>query len=156
MQPDKHAVREALLAALREDVGSLERLHGMALDEATGAESKAENKYDTRSLEASYLAAGQGARLLDLRQLLAAVEGWEVRPAGDAAAVFDLVAVGLNAPGAWLLLAPSGGGRRVRVAGADVLLVTPDAPLGRAVLGARADDEVEVTTGDVRVVWAVA
>lgn len=37
---------------------------------STHEESKAENKYDTRGLEASYLAAGQSQRVLEIKETL--------------------------------------------------------------------------------------
>ena len=49
------AVRNALEAELRALVAAA----SLALDEATSEESKAENKYDTRSLKASYLWIGK-------------------------------------------------------------------------------------------------
>ena len=64
---------------LRAQLAALETMVGASRDEATNAESRPENKYDTRALEASYLAAGQGARLADLKQLV----GWIEALSGD-------------------------------------------------------------------------
>lgn len=45
-----------------------------AREAATGADTKAENKYDTRGLEASYLAAGQAEQADDLSRALHLVD----------------------------------------------------------------------------------
>ena len=41
--------------AVRTDVDAMERMVTMSRDEATSDESRPENKYDTRALEASYV-----------------------------------------------------------------------------------------------------
>jgi transcription elongation GreA/GreB family factor len=110
----------------------------MAIDEATSPESKAENKYDTRSLESSYLAAGQGARLVELRRLISVLELPDRQ--------FHLVRVGRAAPGRWYLLLPEGGGRRVTVGGDEVTVITPESPLGASLAGAEEGDEVAAGT----------
>src|SRR5687768_16801821 len=49
------------------------------LDAATHEENKPENKYDTRGLEASYLARAQTQRVLDLKELRNGIDGLRVR-----------------------------------------------------------------------------
>ncbi len=44
-------------------------------------------------------------------------------------------------------MAPAGGGTRLEVGEATVLVVTPASPLGKALVGARSGDEVEVHKG---------
>ena len=50
-----------------------------AHEAATGADTKAENKYDTRGLEASYLAAGQAEQAEELQRGLSALEAFDFR-----------------------------------------------------------------------------
>src|SRR5688500_7983704 len=105
--PSKTDVVEALRQALRAELAQLGRVTDMARDEATSAESRPENPYDTRALEASYLAAGQGERLTALRQLAAWAEvlGAEPRDAVEAGA---LAQVALDEVPQWVLFAPRG------------------------------------------------
>src|SRR5687768_11096256 len=72
--PIKSEVLAELRKILRDELSRLARGTDMARDEATSVESRPENQYDTRALEASYLAAGQGERLEALRLLLAWAE----------------------------------------------------------------------------------
>lgn len=142
----KARVWEAVLAQARGDIAAVEQVTAMAIDEATNAESKAENKYDTRSLESSYVAAGQGERLLSLRRFVSVLEAWE--PAAcQVVGVGALVRldVGLR------LVLPDGGGRRVVVDGEEVVVVTPASPAGQALLGLRAGDGVTLGPAEVEV-----
>ncbi|MCX6118265.1 MAG: hypothetical protein NT027_12040 [Proteobacteria bacterium] len=61
----------ALISAhLKQNLEYLERSASSAKDEATNEESKPENRYDTRALEASYLAGAQEARIAELKSKL--------------------------------------------------------------------------------------
>lgn len=149
MVMDKARVVAAILVQARGDLAAAEQLTAMAIDEATSAESKAENKYDTRSLESSYIAAGQGQRLLSLRRFVSTLEAWTpVR--SEVVGIWALVrlSTGLR------IVLPDGGGRRVVVDGEEVVVVTPASPAGQALLGLRAGDtarqgSVEVEIEDV-------
>jgi transcription elongation GreA/GreB family factor len=132
-------VLAALVALLSDELAVLLQVTAAARDEATSPESRAENKYDTRATEASYLAAGQGERLVTLRHLLAWAES------GTGA----LVQVD---PPAWFLLAPDGGGRVVRVSGVEVRVVTPGSPVGEALAAAAPGDVVRIGPREVEVV----
>ncbi len=49
------------------------------IEAATHEENKPENKYDTRGLEASYLARAQSERVIDLKTLRNGIESLKVR-----------------------------------------------------------------------------
>ena len=146
-----HFDRTTMITGLREGLAqpirALERMVDASRDEATSAESKAENKYDTRATEASYLAAGQGRRLADLRQLAAWVETLS-DTAPHRVALGSVVHVRFeDDTERHLLLAPQGG-IEIDVDRPDgplrIGLVGVTSPMGRALLGAMADDAVEV------------
>lgn len=136
---DKVAVTAAVLALFREELASLDHMTQLARDEATSPESRPENKYDTRATEASYLAAGQGQRLIALRRLVAFLESHD----GSRRALALYALEGEHGP-AWFLLAPDGGGRRVQVGGREVVVVTGESPVGAALAGCREGDEVKI------------
>lgn len=137
--PDRARVIAAVQAALRRELDTLFQMTAMARDEATSAESRPENQYDTRALEASYLAAGQGERLLALERLVAWSETLAPRPF-EVVQTGALVGVGT---GDWVLIAPRGG-LEVPVDGVTVRLVSSVSPLGEALCGLSADDTAEV------------
>lgn len=137
----------ALIEAFAAQLDAAERGAAAAQDEATSAEAKPENKYDTRSVEASYLARGQAERVASLRQILGFV-----RALPSAMGEIDGPAgvgrlVGLHDAGdapSWWFLAPGGGGTVVTVGREEIRVVTPDAPVGAALRGAHVDDEIEL------------
>ncbi len=134
--PWKAAVLDALQCALQQALDTALLGAERARDEATHAETRSEGKYDTRGLEASYLAAGQGARVMELRQALGGLHG----VTHDAAAVGSLVRVS----GTWYFLLPSAGGATVTVDGEEVRVLTPRSPLGEVLVGLAPGDEVEL------------
>ena len=107
------------------------------------AEARAENPKDTRGLEQSYLARGQAQRVTELATGVAAVEALALRVFGPGDPVAMSALVSIEEEGAlqhWFI-APAGGGN---VLAGEVAVVTPSSPLGKALLGRRVDDEVEI------------
>ncbi|MCO4746003.1 MAG: transcription elongation factor GreAB [Proteobacteria bacterium] len=147
----KADVIEALLATLCSERDGLARMTQAARDEATHGESRPENQYDTRALEASYLAAGQGQRLIELGQLI----GWLELAGADC----DVVRVGAlleleSDAGAarWLFVAPAGG-TRLHLDGKTVDVISPASLFGRALAGLEAGDSAEVVGPRGRSEW---
>jgi transcription elongation GreA/GreB family factor len=152
---NREQVLEALIASLRAELDAAQHMVQMSLDEATHRESKAENKYDTRSLEASYLASGQGARVLALRRLVTWAESTS-SAAPTRAALGSLVTLEDDETRTmWAILLPDGGGHRLTVGGRELVVLTPDSPLGRALLGLEADEECEVHAKGGKRTWTV-
>lgn len=152
-------VVQGLRALVRDTLATSLAIAAAARDEAAHAESKAENKYDTRATEASYLAAGQAVRVASLQRLAAFFDqlGADVLVDDAVAGLGALVGVE-DAEGAvlWCFLAPDGGGITVAVEGVDVRIVTRDSPLGAALVGAAVGDGVEITqprAQELTVVW---
>jgi hypothetical protein len=141
----KADVVAALLRLAREELAALEQMMQMSRDEATSPESRPENQYDTRAIEASYLAAGQGQRAIALRRLVGFLEAQPEAPQ-----LFGLE--GAAGP-AWYLLAPDGGGRRIRVGERDIVVVTAASPVGAALQASREGDVLRIgASGEFEVV----
>jgi hypothetical protein len=139
-------MKSALLENIRMELkASLERLAKSAMDAhaaATDPGSKAEGKYDTRSLEASYLAQGQARQVDELAAAVRAFEAFTLRDFTmeepiDAGA---LVEVEMQGEISWLLLAPAAGGMVIEQDGQEITLLTPASALYRKLLGMRAGD----------------
>ena len=142
----------ALRARVEADLASLVSSQRDAQSSAVHAEARAEDDKDTRAIESSYLARGLAERVALLSNEVAALRALHPRRFGDddAISVGALVEVRVRAGSMHYFIAPVAGGVRVRVGDATVTSVTPTAPLGRALIGQRADDEVEVETPDGR------
>lgn len=146
---NKTALRSAILLQLRQELVTQTNAAVMARDEAISEESRAESKWDTHSQEAAYLAEGQ-ARLAG--EIGASIELYSTLPFPDFSAT-DSIAVGAivelePASGAArkrsaYFLGPRAGGIEVTVDGTTLLVLTPQSPLGRQLLGKHVGDTVQ-------------
>lgn len=133
-------------AELRARLDRLSRAAFEAHAAATDPGSKAEGKYDTRSLEASYLAAGQARQVDELAEAVRIFEtfvlpDFAVDDAIDAGA---LVEVELHGETAFFLLVPASGGLVLDYLGDELTLLTPDSALYRKLLGMKTGEELEM------------
>ena len=133
------AILSALEALCQTAIDAAAQAH----DAATDDENVAENKYDTLGLEAAYLAQGQAQRVLELKADLAtfskllAVDYQNI----DSIGLGALVQLKDEAAAEqWFFLAPVSGGLKLPFEKKEIVLVTPLAPLGKTLLGARAGE----------------
>jgi len=143
---DKNQLQQALLHQLGHDLDVLTRAALLARDEATDEESRAESKWDTRGQEAAYLAEGQAKMVQELQD---AITRWRTLPllASDAAATIAMGRVFVLEQSQGPLrgfVGPKAGGVEFTCGGGNYTIVTPSSPLGRAVLGKRAGDFVNL------------
>ena len=145
---DKALVLERLKAILHEQLESATASQRATQQGVTHEESRPENDKDTRAIEASYLARGQAQRVLELSDALARVNSIALRDVapGDPAALGCLVQVEDDDGALWYVVAPAGGGVRLEVDGVTFTVITPDSPVGRALLGRRVGDDVDIKT----------
>lgn len=125
--------------------------------EATHEQSRAENKYDTRGLEASYLARGQSRQAAALEETLVQYQSLTPRRFGgedpvDLGAVFVLEGPGGSST---YFLGPGAGGTEVMVGKEEVTVLTPQSPLGRQVLGRRAGETLRLESGEAPRVFRI-
>jgi GreA/GreB family transcription elongation factor len=145
---DKARVRAALEAQLQQDLAVAVEAQRRTQSGATHEESKPENDKDTRALESSYLARGQAQRVVGLTHDLSTASALELRvfEAATPIAVSALVELDDGEHTAFYFLSPVGGGLTLDVDGVAVRVLTPAAPLGRAMLGQSVGADIEVRT----------
>lgn len=158
--------KQQLLAQLEDQLRALAReAHEAGLAAAAEARTGAtpqEKREDARvAIEYAGLARGQRGRAQRAYRELAEIEGFRIPPPARGApiAVGALVEVEDqdSGEGRTFFLAPAGAGMTLTGPGGDGILtvVTPSSPIGRAVLGKRVGDIIDVTVaGDVRE-WAI-
>ncbi len=140
----KSLLRDAVIAQLRTELARQTVAANLARDEAISEESQPENKYDTHSQEAAYLAEGQARLAAEIEANLALFAALPLPDFGpdDVIALGALVELGARGGSTWYFLGPRAGGLELRVDGRNILLVTPQSPLGRELVGRRKDDIV--------------
>ena len=110
--------------------------------EATHEQSKAENTYDTRGLEASYLARGQSKQAAEIQDAIAAFQKLDARRfgAGEPIDVGAFVELETNGEFAAYFVGPRAGGTEVLHDKREVLVITPQSPLGEQLMGRKQGD----------------
>jgi transcription elongation GreA/GreB family factor len=148
-------MRDELVAQLEAQLATARAAHAAALEGATHPEAKAENDKDTRGLEQSYIARGQARRVAELEGAIDAVKAMRPRTFGDGApvAISALVVVVEDGDEHRYWIAPHGGGTALS---GGVSVVTPVSPLGRALLGKHAGDEIELALAGKRRVFEIS
>ncbi len=142
----KSELLEQIRAELRAQLERLSKAAFEAHAAATDPGSKAEGKYDTRSLEASYLAVGQARQVDELAESLRIFESLVLPDFGamDAIDAGALVEVNLAGERELFLLSPASGGLVIPSKGREVTLLTPASGLYRQLLGMRAGESLAV------------
>ncbi len=139
---DKPCLRQAIIERLNADLEIQTRAALMAHDEATHEESKAENQYDMHAQEAAYLAEGQAklaAELIDslaLYQSMALPEFTAAQPIGLGA----IVTLDASGRKTHYFIGPRNGGIEITFEGTTIIVLTPQSPLGRLLVGRRVGD----------------
>ena len=140
---------ERLLRGVQEDLRSIKESQRSIQEGAIHEEAKAEDDKDTRAIESSYLALGLAKRVAELEGMVSGLVALNIRvfSEDDPIALSALVTVeDEEEKTARYLLAPAGGGLRVEVDGVEIKVVTPQSPLGRALVGKRCGDDVTIRT----------
>lgn len=122
-----------------------------ASETATHEENVAENQYDTLGLEAAYLAHGQAQRVAECDADLVAFKVLSLPETSEdmAVALGTLVVIGDEMDSEQcLFIGPAAGGLKIEHHDHSITVITPSSPLGKALMGSRLDDEVELCIGD--------
>ena len=132
---NKTTILKTLLVELENELRRQQAANERASAGATHSESRAETKWDTCGLESSYLARGHAqqfkalaANVHELRAFVAPV--FDGMPIGQGA----LVEVSLDGDNLLFFLLPCGGGVELAVEGREITVITPESPVGAALL----------------------
>jgi transcription elongation GreA/GreB family factor len=129
---NKRSLIQKIVARLAEELGVYFRAAQNSRAEATHEQSRAESKYDTRGLEASYLARGQSRQAAELESAIAEFEAMEPHAfaAGDGIGIGALVELAVDGETAFYFIGPRAGGTEVVMDKKEILVITPQSPLG--------------------------
>jgi len=146
---NKRAILKKIIAKLVSELDVYVRAAQYSRAEATHEQNKPENKYDTRGLEASYLARGQSKQLAELEAAIVEFEKIGLRKfgPGDAVAVGALVAVEQLGETSFYFIGPRAGGTEIIHDKQEILIITPQSPLGEQLMGKLAGDEPKLKLG---------
>jgi transcription elongation GreA/GreB family factor len=146
---NKRALIKKILAQLQAELESYARAARAAHAEATDPQSKAENKYDTRGLEAAYLAGAQSRQAAETQNAIEAFQKMAVREfkTGEPADLSAVVEIESHGERSFFFIGPCKGGLELKHGGMEVLVITPQAPLGQQLVGRKPGDRFKWGTG---------
>lgn len=148
-------VHQLIIDQLSADLAVFSTAAKTAHEAAIHEENIPDNKYDTLSLEASYVAQGQANRAQDLRCALQAYQGLELQRFDDDSPIRLTALVSLEAEDGetrTVFVGPQEGGLRVTVDGEEVLVITPASPLGTELIGRCVGDVVNLGKREFEIV----
>jgi|ERR1043165_5046211 transcription elongation GreA/GreB family factor len=146
---NKRAVIKKIIAKLTDELGIYFRAAQASRAEATHEQSKAESKYDTRGLEASYLARGQSKQAAELEAAIVEFEKLAVRKSvtNGAIDVGTLVELEMGGERSFYFIGPRAGGTEVIHDRQEILVITPQSPLGEQLVGRKTGDSLQLKLG---------
>jgi len=139
---NKRLLLKQIIASLEENLALLDKAARASHAEATHESSKAENKYDTRGLEAAYLAGGQARQAREILDSIKVYQSLQIRDFDpndpiDLTAVVELDAGGSRST---YFIGPKSGGLELQYQGNEIVVITPQSPLGQNLVGKTAGD----------------
>jgi transcription elongation GreA/GreB family factor len=154
---NKQTLIKKIVSQLAGDLDTYIKAANASRLEATHEQSKAESKYDTRGLEASYLARGQSKQAAELAL---AIEEFKALPArefsaGDPIDLGALVELEANRARTFYFIGPRAGGTEVAHEKKEVLVITPQSPLGEQLVGKNEGDTLQIEIAGTRSTYRV-
>jgi hypothetical protein len=154
---NKRDLFDRMLLKLSAELAAITRAARATHAAATDDENKAEDKYDTRGLEASYLAHGQSQAAEEAALAVAQFSALPVRDfaPGEPIGLGALVRLEGHG-GSHYFIGPRAGGTEIESDRGPVLVITPQSPLGRQLMGRRQGDTLQLEFGGKRSEFRVA
>jgi transcription elongation GreA/GreB family factor len=155
---NKSELIKSIVAGLAESLSVLEKAARASHFEATHESSKAESKYDTRGLEAAYLAGGQARAAKEIIDAIKIYEGLAARDfkLDEPIDLGALVEVKTDGVRSIYFIGPKSGGLEVQFGKKEVVVITPQSPLGENLKGKKAGDRWTAKIGGLTVKYEIS
>lgn len=146
MQKDK--ILKILIKNVQTELSGLKAAYESTHSLMTAPDMKAEGKYDTRGVEAGYLAGAQKVRVAELEIDLQMLE--EIKPRAfketEEVAIGALVELELNNQSRKYFISPTAGGTLVDIDGEAILVISVFSPIGSEALSLKVGEVFELET----------
>ncbi len=145
---DKKLIKKKMLSLLEEEVLKSQKIAKDSNLMATGNDMKAEGKYDTRAIEASYLAGAQERRVNQVKQDLQLVKNLRTTDflEFETICLGSLVRLQYEKVTSLYYISPCAMGPLILEGGQKILVVSAYSPIGKNAIGLEKGDEFEVKT----------
>ncbi len=148
--PDKKKIIELVITELSKEhqqaIDAANDAHAAAVDD----QSVAETQYDTLAIEASYLAEGQSRRVAEFQHAIDAYKSLDIIEFHNESYIALGALVQLSADAKanhWFFIGPAAGGFRCQLGQKNITVITPQSPMGMALIGKQQDDDIQLMLG---------
>lgn len=144
---NKKNIIEQLISSLKNELAEVEAAARSTKDLVTADDLKSEGKYDTRAIEASYLASAQNKRVEEIKldiQMLEDIELPEVP--STSIQLGSLALIRCNNQERYYFISSTSGGSMLMVDDHAILVISVFSPIGNEALGLTAGESFEVET----------
>jgi len=146
---NKRTLIRKIIIQLTDELEVYFRAANASRAEATHEQNKAESKYDTRGLEASYLARGQSRQAAEIESAIIEFKKLDARKFGNSEVINLGALVELKSDGEHIFyfIGPRAGGTEVAHDKKEIIVITPQSPLGEQLLGKKQGDRPQLNLG---------
>jgi len=146
---NKKIIIEKLLEQLNVELDKSKAAYATSKNLTQDSEFKAESKWDTRSIEAGYLAGAQKVRVDELEMDVKMIEelSEEKHNKKKTISIGSLVEINLNGNSKKYFIAPTAGGTMINIDGEVLLVISVFSPIGNAVIDLADGDSFELEMG---------
>jgi len=137
---------EHLIAAMRAEISELRRSFEQARETTVTAPCRMQSRFDTKGVEAAWVADGLARALKEKDRQIAELERFRPDNGNGKVAIGSVVEL-LHAEGGGreiYFIVPAGGGREIESCRLVIKTVTSTAPLGNAMIGKKDGEEVVI------------
>lgn len=144
----KQQIKDQLLAQAHSDLASAESANQSAQAYKATDDMKSEGKYDTRAIEAGYLAGAQDRRVEELKLEVEMLEDLPVRDflADESISVGALVELTHNDVTRLYFISSTAGGTPLSIDGKPLLVISVFSPIGAAAVNLVVGEQFELET----------
>ncbi|HEY8279646.1 MAG TPA: transcription elongation factor GreAB [Bdellovibrionota bacterium] len=134
---DKQSLLQNVISQLEGELAKARSAAMASHEAATAEENRPENQFDTRALEASFLARGQAARVAELEHSIKVLRELPMKAFGKSEPIQAGALVTLDCDGTELMhfVLPAGAGLQASAGSKRIPVVTANSPLGAELLG---------------------
>lgn len=144
MAIDKNQILKELIKKAQEELEAAEEAYNSSHQHVTDDDLKSEGKYDTRSVEAGYLASAQKSRVEERQLEIQLLEEIVLDHDPQQVGVGSLVELSHNNQKRLYFISSTSGGTPLMIAGKAILVISAFSPIGEQAIGLEAKESFEV------------
>jgi transcription elongation GreA/GreB family factor len=140
----KDFIKTELISLLDKELKELEEIANSVKEQALDSEMEQEDKWDTRRIEASYLAGAQAKRVEEVKRDLNLIKNLEMIASNEVVSVSNLVEVDQDGTKLQYFMSPTFSNHTVEIEGEKYNCLSIHSPLGKELIGYELGDIVEL------------